>query len=564
MGYNMYQLLLAKIVHTMLPKVNPTQTSAWPALKKHYNELKDTKLQTMFEVDPERFSRFSTKTGNILWDFSKNLIQEQTLDLFNQLFSECGLKDAISAQFKGDIINETEKRAVLHTALRNFSDRPVLVDGRDVMPDIQIELAKMRDFSQQIEDGSWLGYTGKPIRDIVNIGIGGSDLGPAMMYEALRPYHVENLRCHFVSNVDEAHISETLKNLDREITLFIIASKTFTTQETMTNAHTARRWFIEGAEEAAVSKHFVAVSTNEEKVQEFGIDTRNMFVFWDWVGGRYSVWSAIGLSLCCGIGYENYEQLLRGAHYMDEHFRSSTFHENVPMIMAAIGIWYVNFWGAETEAIIPYQQNLSRFAAYFQQGNMESNGKSVDRNGQPVKYQTGPIVWGEPGTNGQHAFFQLIHQGTRLIPCDFIGFAQSHYPDQDHQDKLMANFFAQTEALMQGRSREQAATGAEPGSLAELQVPYRVFEGGKPTTTILGKKLDPYNLGLLVAAYEHKIFVQGVVWNIYSYDQWGVELGKVLASKILPELEGNADIGTHDASTAGLISFYLANKDRKS
>ena len=437
-----------------------------------------------------------------------------------------------------------------------------MVNEQDVMPEVRQELTKMKKFSEDIADGTWLGYTGKPITDIVNIGIGGSDLGPAMMYEALHPYHLENLHCHFVSNVDEAHIRKTLENLKPENTLFIIASKTFTTLETMTNALTARRWFIDGAEEAAVSKHFIAVSTNEQKVKEFGIDPRNMFIFWDWVGGRYSVWSAIGLSLCCGIGYKNFERLLRGAHRMDEHFRSAAFPENIPMLMAAIGIWYINFCEAETEAIIPYQQNLSRFAAYFQQGNMESNGKSVDRKGQPVNYHTGPVVWGEPGTNGQHAFFQLIHQGTRMIPCDFIGFVQSNYPDEDHQNKLMANFFAQTEALMQGRSHEEAAEGVVAGSLTETQIPYRVFEGGKPTTSILGKKLDPFSLGMLVAAYEHKIFVQGVIWNIYSYDQWGVELGKNLANRILVELETKTNVSSHDLSTNGLINYYLAKRIR--
>ena len=561
-GYN--KLLLAKIVQTMLPKVNPTQTSAWSALKQHFNGLEDTKLQAMFDADPERYNKFSHQFKGILWDFSKNLINEHTLELLEQLFTECGLSESVLAQFNGEFINETENRAVLHTALRNFSDRPVVVDGRNVMPDVHKELEKMRQFSQKLGSSSWLGYTGKPITDIVNIGIGGSDLGPAMMYEALRPYHLENLDCHFVSNVDEAHIHETLKNLDRETTLFIIASKTFTTQETMTNAMTARAWFLKEAEENAISRHFVAVSTNEVKVSGFGIDPQNMFIFWDWVGGRYSVWSAIGLSLCCGIGYDNFEQLLRGAHSMDEHFRSKDFHENIPMLMAAIGIWYVNFWDAESEAIIPYQQNLSRFAAYFQQGNMESNGKSVDRGGEPVGYQTGPIVWGEPGTNGQHAFFQLIHQGTRLIPCDFIGFAQSSYPDEDHQNKLMANFFAQTEALMQGRTLESVAAGAQAGSLEEQQIPYRIFEGGKPTTSILGTKLDPFTLGVLVAAYEHKIFVQGVIWNIYSYDQWGVELGKKLANLILPELESDSRVSSHDASTNGLINYYLSQKKPKS
>lgn len=544
----------------MLPKVNPTQTSAWSSLKKHFEEAKNMRLLEIFNTDPERFNSLSLEFEDILWDFSKNLISPDTLELFGELFRECGLSDAIAAQFNGEAINETENRAVLHTALRNFSGRPIMAEGVNVMPGVEFELSRMKEFSARIATGDWLGHSGKAITDIVNIGIGGSDLGPAMMYEALSPYHIPHLKCHFVSNVDEAHIRETLKDLNRETTLFIIASKTFTTQETMTNAMTARQWFLDEAPAEAVSQHFVAVSTNEEKVKEFGIDPLNMFVFWDWVGGRYSVWSTIGLSLCCGIGYENFEQLLMGAHKMDEHFRLEPFHRNIPMIMAAIGIWYVNFWGAETEAIIPYQQNMSRFAAYFQQGNMESNGKGCDRNGDPVSYQTGPVVWGEPGTNGQHAFFQLIHQGTRLIPCDFIGFARSSYPSADHQNKLMANFFAQTEALMKGRSAEEAAEGAAPGSLQERQAPFRIFEGNRPTTSILGETLDPASLGVLVAAYEHKIFVQGIIWNIYSYDQWGVELGKKLANAILPELEANDPVTGHDPSTNGLINFFLTRK----
>ena len=544
----------------MLPKLNPTQTHSWQGLKEHFQRIKDTHLREMFNSDPERFNTLSLEIEGVLWDFSKNRIDASLLQTFSELFDACGVPSAIEDMFNGTAINETEGRSVLHTALRNFSDQEVRVNGEDVMPAIRKELKKMHDFSSKLGNKEWLGFTGKPITDVVNIGIGGSDLGPAMAYEALRPFHVDNLRCHFVSNVDEAHIQETLKDLDPATTLVIIASKTFTTQETMTNAHSARKWFLKKGEEKDISKHFVAVSTNEQKVSEFGIDTANMFVFWDWVGGRYSLWSAIGLSLCCGIGYQNFENLLRGAHSMDQHFRNSGFHENIPMMMAAIGIWYVNFWGAESEAIIPYQQNMSRFAAYFQQGNMESNGKSVDRNGNNVHYQTGPIVWGEPGTNGQHAFFQLIHQGTRLIPCDFIGFVNSHYPDPDHQNKLMANFFAQTEALMQGRSKEEASKGAQPGSLSEMQIPYRIFDGGRPTTTILGKTLDPFSLGMLISAYEHKIFVQGVVWNIYSFDQWGVELGKKLAGKILPELESTDPVSSHDSSTNALINYYINNR----
>ena len=553
----------AKIVQSMLSKVNPTSTAAWQKLNEHHKGLKDTHLGEMFANNPDRFSQLSREFKNILWDFSKNLITEETLDLFEELFNECRLSEAIEAQFSGQYINETENRAVLHTALRNFSGRPVFVDGEDVMLAVKKELQKMKAFSEKLDYGEWRGMTGSEITDVVNIGIGGSDLGPAMVYEALKPFKRPHIRCHYVSNVDQAHLYETLDKLSPHTTLFIIASKSFTTDETMTNARTARRWFLrdDAANEASIPKHFVAVSTNEEKVREFGIDPENMFVFWDWVGGRYSVWSSIGLSLCIGLGYEYFEVLLRGAHAMDEHFRTAAFKDNIPMLMAAIGIWYTNFWGAETEAIIPYQQNLSRFAAYFQQGNMESNGKSIDRSGKPVSYHTGPVVWGEPGTNGQHAFFQLLHQGTRLIPCDFIGFVNSRYPSLEHQLKLMANFFAQTEALMEGRSYKDVQENAKDSDLAHLQIPYRVFEGNKPTTTILGHELEPFTLGALIAAYEQKIFTQGVIWNIYSFDQWGVELGKVLAKKIQPKLAGEAEVIGHDPSTTELINYFLKHHD---
>lgn len=546
----------------MLPRINPTKTKAWARLAAHQAEIGNEHMRSWFLNDPLRFSKFSLEVDDILFDFSKNRITKTTLSLLQELFEECKVAECINLQFEGAAINETENRAVLHTALRNFSGRPVVVDGEDVMPAIQKVLAQMQQFSENLLNGSWKGHTGKRITDVVNIGIGGSDLGPVMVYEALKPYHRKEVKCHFVSNIDGADISETLALLNPETTLFIIASKTFTTQETMTNAHTARRWFLDSkASESSIEKHFVAVSTNTSAVKDFGIDTANMFEFWDWVGGRYSVWSAIGLSLCCGLGYANFEKFLKGAHAMDEHFRKKPFEENAPMIMAAIGIWYVNFWNAASEAIIPYYQNMHRFAAYFQQGNMESNGKSVDRNGEPVNYNTGPIVWGEPGTNGQHAFFQLIHQGTHLIPCDFIGFAQTPYKVSDHHAKFMANFFAQTEALMRGKTEgevraEMNITKDSPFS-ETYKIPFKVFEGNHPTTSILAQSPDPETLGKLVACYEHKIFVQGVVWNIFSYDQWGVELGKQLAKNILPKLTGEqSELGVHDNSTEGLIRKF--------
>ena len=498
---------------------------------------------------------------DILVDFSKNRIDEYIMKMLTELASECGLKEAISSMFTGQRINVTENRAVLHVALRNRSNTPILVDNEDVMPEVKGVLSQIKAFSDKVTSGEWEGYTGKPITHIVNIGIGGSDLGPLMVTEALAPYKKDHINLHFVSNVDGTHIAETLKNVDPETTLFIVASKTFTTQETMTNANTARRWFLESAQnEKFIANHFVAVSTNENEVSKFGIDTNNMFRFWDWVGGRYSLWSAIGLSIACGLGFENFEELLEGAHAMDNHFKESPFNENIPVILALIGIWYNNFYEAQTEAILPYDQYMHRFAAYFQQGNMESNGKYVDRNGNQVDYQTGPIIWGEPGTNGQHAFYQLIHQGTKLIPCDFIAPAISQNNIGDHHIKLLANFFAQTEALMVGKSKEQVREELKKSGLndeaIEALLPFKVFKGNNPTNSILVKKITPRSLGSLIAMYEHKIFVQGIIWNIFSFDQWGVELGKQLANAILPELKDNQPISGHDASTNGLINAY--------
>lgn len=544
----------------MLPNVNPTATQAWQKLAEHHSSFKNAELSALFTANPQRFKELSFEKLGILFDFSKNLIDAKTLALLAELYEECGVKEAIEAQFKGEAINQTEGRAVLHTALRDLDLDGLVVNDRAVGEDVAAVLEQMQDFSDLIISGNWKGYSGKTIKHIVNIGIGGSDLGPLMVYEALKPYH-NHIKVHFVSNVDGAHLSETLKGLDPEQTLFIIASKTFTTQETMTNARSAKAWFLRSeASESDVAKHFVAVSTNKAKVEEFGIDPTNMFVFWDWVGGRYSVWSAIGLSLVCGLGFKNFEKLLRGAHQMDVHFRESPFAENMPALMAMIGIWYVNFYGAESEALIPYDQNMHRFAAYFQQGNMESNGKYVDRNRQRVNYATGPIIWGEPGTNGQHAFFQLLHQGTRFIPIDFIGFARSHYDLGDHHLKLLANFLAQSEALMKGKTLEEVraemrTAGKSAEEISEVEA-FKVFEGNRPSTCIVGEVLDPETLGKLIALYEHKIFVQGIVWNIYSYDQWGVELGKQLAGKILPVLQEQAE-SSFDPSTTGLIQHIL-------
>lgn len=543
----------------MLYKINPTATNAWKKLSTHHSEVKNHNIKALFENDASRFEQFSIHFNDILFDYSKNLVTDDTRKLLLELAEECKLKSAIEAMFTGEKINETEDRAVLHTALRSFSDTPILVDGVDIIPEIKKVRQQMKSFCEKIHDGTWKGYTGKKIKHIVNIGIGGSDLGPVMVTEALKPYWVDGIQAHFVSNVDGTQIVEILKTLNPEETLFLIASKTFTTQETMTNAHTAREWFLKSAkDEKMVALHFVALSTNEVGVAKFGIAPENMFVFWDWVGGRYSLWSAIGLSIALTIGYDNFEQLLQGAHESDNHFRETAFENNIPVIMALVGLWYTNFFGAQTEAIFPYDQYMHRFAAYFQQGNMESNGKHVDRNGKDVTYTTGPIVWGEPGTNGQHAFYQLIHQGTRLIPCDFIAPAISHNPIGEHHPILLSNFFAQTEALMNGKSAAEVSSelkGMEKSDREKL-VSFKVFEGNRPTNSFLLKEITPNSLGSLIALYEHKIFVQGVIWNIFSFDQWGVELGKQLAQKVLPELNTENEINSHDASTNGLINQY--------
>ncbi|MNH78380.1 Glucose-6-phosphate isomerase [compost metagenome] len=548
-----------------MKNINPTQTQAWQALEAHFAANKETRLKDLFAQDPQRFDKFSlTYQGDILVDYSKNLITEETLKLLVDLAKETDLRSAIDAMFNGEKINMTEGRSVLHVALRNRSDRPIESDGKDVMPEVKAVLAKMKGFCEKIISGEWKGYTGKAIQHVVNIGIGGSDLGPVMITEALRPYK-NHLQMHFVSNVDGTHIAETLKKIDPETTLFLVASKTFTTQETMTNALTARDWFINIAgDKAHVAKHFAALSTNGKAVAEFGIDTNNMFEFWDWVGGRYSSWSAIGMPIALSVGFDNFEALLQGAFEMDMHFATASYEQNVPVLLALIGLWYNNFHGAESEAILPYDQYMHRFPAYFQQGNMESNGKYVDRNGNKVDYQTGPIIWGEPGTNGQHAFYQLIHQGTKLIPCDFLAPAISHNPIGDHHPKLLANFFAQTEALAFGKSKEEVeaeflAAGKTLEQVKDL-VPFKVFEGNRPTNSILFKSLTPKTLGALIAMYEHKIFVQGAIWNIFSFDQWGVELGKQLANKILPELGNNEAVTSHDCSTNGLINTWKSWK----
>ena len=550
----------------MLPTQNPSKTASWKALEAHYETMKATHMRDLFANDANRFKKFSTQFEDILLDYSKNILNQETIDLLVKLAEETDLQSAIDSMFSGQKINQTEGRAVLHVALRNQSNTPIIVDGEDVMPKINAVLAKMEAFSEKLISGEWKGYTGKAITDIVNIGIGGSDLGPVMVTEALRAYKKDHLNAHFVSNVDGTHMAETLKPLNPETTLFIIASKTFTTQETMTNAFSARDWFLNTAKDKnEVAKHFVAVSTNANGVQDFGIAADNMFEFWSWVGGRYSLTSAIGLSIACTIGYNNFKEMLGGFHAMDLHFKNAPMSENVPVLLALIGIWYNNFFGAESESILPYDQYLHRFAAYFQQGNMESNGKYVDRNGDKVGYQTGPIIWGEPGTNGQHAFYQLIHQGTKLIPCDFIAPANSHNPLGDHHTKLLSNFFAQTEALMMGKDEatvvaELEQQGKSADEIAFLKA-FKVFEGNKPTNSILVKKITPHALGSLIAMYEHKIFVQGVIWNVFSFDQWGVELGKQLAKKILPELESNDSIETHDVSTNGLINAYKAMRN---
>ncbi|MSD86960.1 glucose-6-phosphate isomerase [Escherichia coli] len=546
-----------------MKNINPTQTAAWQALQKHFDEMKDVTIADLFAKDGDRFSKFSaTFDDQMLVDYSKNRITEETLAKLQDLAKECDLAGAIKSMFSGEKINRTENRAVLHVALRNRSNTPILVDGKDVMPEVNAVLEKMKTFSEAIISGEWKGYTGKAITDVVNIGIGGSDLGPYMVTEALRPYK-NHLNMHFVSNVDGTHIAEVLKKVNPETTLFLVASKTFTTQETMTNAHSARDWFLKAAgDEKHVAKHFAALSTNAKAVGEFGIDTANMFEFWDWVGGRYSLWSAIGLSIVLSIGFDNFVELLSGAHGMDKHFSTTPAEKNLPVLLALIGIWYNNFFGAETEAILPYDQYMHRFAAYFQQGNMESNGKYVDRNGKVVDYQTGPIIWGEPGTNGQHAFYQLIHQGTKMVPCDFIAPAITHNPLSDHHQKLLSNFFAQTEALAFGKSREVVEQeyrdqGKDPATL-DYVVPFKVFEGNRPTNSILLREITPFSLGALIALYEHKIFTQGVILNIFTFDQWGVELGKQLANRILPELKDDKEISSHDSSTNGLINRYKA------
>ena len=553
----------------MFPSINPTTTQAWPLLQQHYNELKATTMKQLNAADADRFQKFSLCADDLVFDYAKNIITQKTMDLLMQLANECQLPEAIKAMFGGEKINVTENRSVLHVALRNFSDKPFLADGKNVMPDIEAVQQQMKSFCAKVHSGEWKGYTGKAIKYIVNIGIGGSDLGPVMVTEALKPYWINSpsdgnytsladgglssIQTYFVSNVDGTHIAETLKKVTADETLFLVASKTFTTQETMTNAHTARNWFLEHAkDEAHVAKHFAALSTNEKEVVKFGIAAENMFGFWDWVGGRYSLWSAIGLSIALTIGYDNFEQLLKGANAIDTHFETTQLEKNIPVVMALISLWYVNFFGVASEVILPYDQYMHRFAAYFQQGNMESNGKYVDRNGDAVTYQTGPIIWGEPGTNGQHAFYQLIHQGTQIIPADFIAPAVSHNAIGDHHIKLLSNFFAQTEALMNGKTTAQCIAEGVPENL----IPYKVFEGNRPSNSFMVKKITPFVLGELIALYEHKIFVQGVLWNIYSFDQWGVELGKQLANKILPELETETPISSHDSSTNGLINCY--------
>ena len=544
----------------MLPKNNPTQLKSWKTLE-NIKKNQSFDLRKLFKEDPGRAEKFSVSFDDIFFDYSKNLIDENVMKTLFSLAEEAGLKEGIAAMFRGEKINETEKRAVLHTALRDFSDDPVMVDGHNVKEDIRRVQNRMKTFADKVSNKKWIGFSGKPVTDIVNIGIGGSDLGPVMVTEALKPFWKAGLRVFFVSNIDGTHIAETLKKLNPETTLFLIASKTFTTLETMTNANTAKMWFLDnGGHEKDIAKHFAALSTNTKAVTEFGIDTENMFEFWDWVGGRYSLWSAIGLSIACVIGYENFEELLKGAYAADIHFKTAPFEKNIPVILGLLGIWYNNFFGAETHAILPYDQYMHRFAAYLQQGDMESNGKSTDRSGKPVDYQTGQIIWGEPGTNGQHAFYQLIHQGTKLIPADFIAPAISHNPVGDHHVKLLANFFAQTEALMNGKTAKEAKAelekaGKSPEEVEKL-LPFKVFSGNRPTNSILIKKITPHTLGALIAIYEHKIFTQGLIWNVFSFDQWGVELGKQLATKILPELKSSEKVTTHDSSTNNLINKF--------
>ena len=543
-----------------------SRSPAWQALENHYNSFSKIHMRELFTNDAQRFEKYSLYFNGMLLDYSKNRFDDETFSLLLNLADQQGLQSRIEKMFSGERINSTENRAVLHTALRNRSNRPVMLDGEDVMPEINAVLEQMKQFSDAVRGGEWKGYSGKTITDVVNIGIGGSDLGPVMVTEALKPYAKAGLNCHFVSNIDGTQIVETLKNLDPQTTLFIVASKTFTTQETITNALTAREWLLRvAADEAAIAKHFVALSTNAEAVAAFGIDTQNMFTFWDWVGGRYSLWSAIGLSIAISIGMDQFEELLTGAHEMDEHFRNTPLTENMPVILGLLGIWYNNFFNAETHAILPYDQYLHRFPAYFQQGDMESNGKRVHIDGEPVEISTGPVIWGEPGTNGQHAFYQLIHQGTKLIPADFIATIETQNPTGDHHRILLSNFFAQTEALMTGKDEQQAraeleAVGMDEEALVRL-LPHKIFPGNRPSNSILLQKLTPRSLGSLIAMYEHKIFVQGTIWNINSFDQWGVELGKQLAVAIQPELQDDETISAHDASTNGLINYYKQHRN---
>jgi glucose-6-phosphate isomerase len=538
-----------------------TQSPEWKALQSHHAAIAPRHMREMFAQDPNRFDNFSLRFEDILLDYSKNRVTAETMELLRNLARSADLSGWTEKMFRGDKINVTENRAVLHIALRNRSNTPIIVDGKDVMPEVNAVLRHMREFSEAVRSGRWIGYTGKPMTDIVNIGIGGSDLGPVMVTEALKPYGSPNLRVHFVSNVDGTHIAETLKHLNPETSLFIIASKTFTTQETLTNAHSARDWLLKAArDEKAVARHFVALSTNTAEVKKFGIDPGNMFEFWDWVGGRYSLWSAIGLSIAIYVGMDNFEGMLDGAHAMDNHFRTAPLEQNLPATLAVIGLWYNNFFDAQTQAILPYDQYMHRFPAYFQQGDMESNGKSVTRDGQRVDYQTGPVIWGEPGTNGQHAFYQLIHQGTKLVPCDFLAPIETQNPIGKHHVILLSNFFAQTEALMKGKTeaevRAELQASGLSGEALEKLVPHKVFEGNRPTNSMLFQKLTPRTLGSLIAMYEHKIFTQGIIWRINSFDQWGVELGKQLAKQILPELEKPGKVTSHDSSTNGLINDY--------
>lgn len=542
-----------------LKNINPTQTAAWQKLEAHFAQVKGLKMQDLFAADANRAAQFHIEWQDFLLDYSKNRISAETMQLLQELATEVQLKDAIEKYFAGDLINQTEQRAVLHTALRADAGQEILVDGQDVMTEIQAVKQKIKGFCEGVIAGERKGFTGKAFTDIVNIGIGGSDLGPAMLDDALA-FYKNHLKLHFVSNVDGDHVQEVIKKLNPETTLFVIVSKTFTTQETLSNAQTIRAWFLKAATQADVAKHFVAVSTNLQKVQEFGIAPENIFPMWDWVGGRFSLWSAVGLSISLAVGPNNFEQLLKGAQQMDAHFKNTPFEQNMPVIMALLSVWYNNFYGAETEALIPYTQYLQKLAPYLQQGIMESNGKSIGRDGKPVGYQTGTIIWGEPGTNSQHAFFQLIHQGTKLIPTDFIGFKQSLHQDQDHHDKLMSNFFAQTEALLMGKTEAQVQQEFDKQGVnqefAEFLLPFKVFSGNKPTNTLLIEKLTPASLGALIALYEHKLFVQGIIWNIFSYDQWGVELGKQLATTILNEIESK-QVAAHDASTSFLLNKYL-------